>query len=140
MIVSQQRRSFEFMCIFFFRQVFRFDWSHMFSFKSIFHWPWTPDADRVIRNGRSLEMLALALIIYTICYAIQRAFNFLFYERYILNSVQQFIDICSMSNISMFIFAIDSYGYYIHGRRVQIQFYLHTKIVNFSFEFIFLTL
>lgn len=63
-----------------------------------------------------MEMIALALIIYTICYAIQRAFNFLIYERYILNSIQQFIDICSMSNISMFIFAIDSYGYYIHGR------------------------
>lgn len=98
------------------RQIFRFDWAHMFSFKSIFHWPWTPDADRIIRNGRSMEMLATALIIYTLCYAVQRAFNFLLYERYILNSVQQFIDICSMSNISMFIFAIDSYGYYIHGR------------------------
>lgn len=102
--------------LFFLGQIFRFDWSHMFSFKSIFHWPWTPDADRIIRNGRSMEVLAIALIIYTICYAIQRGFNFLLYERYILNSVQQFIDICSMSNISMFIFAIDSYGYYIHGR------------------------
>lgn len=97
-------------------QVFRFDWTQLFSFKSIFHWPWTPDADRIIRSGRALEMLATALIVYTICYAIQRAFNFLIYERFVLNSVQQFIDICSMSNISMFIFAIDSYGYYIHGR------------------------
>lgn len=97
-------------------QVFRFDWAHLFSFKSIFHWPWTPDADRIIRNGRSLEMLAVGLIVYSVCYAIQRIFNFLFYERYIMNSVQQFIDICSMSNISMFIFVVDSYGYYIHGR------------------------
>lgn len=104
----------------FFFQVFRFDWAHLFSFKSIFHWPWTPDADRIIRSGRSLEMLAIGLIIYTVCYAIQRIFNFVIYERYILNSVQQFIDICSMSNISMFIFAIDSYGYYIHGRYLQI--------------------
>lgn len=88
----------------------------MFSFKSIFHWPWTPDADRIIQSGRTLEMLAVALIVYSICYVVQRAFNFLIYERYILNSVQQFIDICSMSNISMFIFVIDSYGYYIHGR------------------------
>lgn len=112
MIVIQSMR----MDFFSIWQVFRFDWMHMFSFKSIFHWPWTPDADRIIRNGRSLEMLAIALIIYTICYAIQCAFNFLLYERYVLNSVQQFIDICSMSNISMFIFAIDSYGYYIHGR------------------------
>ncbi|XP_031629112.1 meckelin [Contarinia nasturtii] len=96
--------------------VFRFDWAHLFSFKSIFHWPWTPDADRIIRNGRSLEMLAIGLIVYCVCYAIQRVFNFLIYERYILNSIQQFIDICSMSNISMFIFFIDSYGYYIHGR------------------------
>lgn len=96
--------------------MFGFDWSHLFSFKSIFHWPWTPDADRIIRNGQSLEMLAIGLIVYSICYVIQRVFNFLIYERFILNSVQQFIDICSLSNISMFIFAIDSYGYYIHGR------------------------
>lgn len=61
-------------------------------------------------------MLAVGLIVYSVCYAIQRIFNFLFYERYIMNSVQQFIDICSMSNISMFIFVVDSYGYYIHGR------------------------
>lgn len=92
----------------------------MFTFKSIFHWPWTLDADRIIRNGRSLEMLAVGIIVYTICYGIQRIFNFLIYERYITNSVQQFIDICSMSNISMFLFAHDAYGYYIHGRYVTI--------------------
>lgn len=99
-----------------FVQVFRFDWPHFFSFKSVFHWPWTPNADHIIRNGRTLEMLSIGLIIYTICYVLQRAFNFLIYERYIQNSIKQFIDICSMSNISMLIFSIDSYGYYVHGR------------------------
>lgn len=110
---SKKRRN---LIVIFVFQIFRFDWSHLFSFKSIFHWPWTPDADRIIRNGRSMEMLAIGLIVYTICYVIQRMFNFLIYERYILNSVQQFIDICSMSNISMFLFEMDAYGYYIHGR------------------------
>lgn len=104
--------------LFFFFQIFRFDWWYLFTFKSMFHWPWTPDADRIIRNGRSLEMLAIGLIVYTVCYVVQRLFHFLIHERFILNSIQQFIDICSMSNISMFIFAIDSYGYYIHGRWV----------------------
>lgn len=100
-------------------QMFGFDWAHMFTFKSIFHWPWTLDADRIIRNGRSLEMLAVGIIVYTICYALQRIFYYLIYERYIMNAVQQFIDICSMSNISMFLFAHDAFGYYIHGRYTQ---------------------
>lgn len=88
----------------------------MFAFHSIFHWPWTSNADKAIQNGQSLEMLAIGLIIYTLCYCIQRLFHFLIYERFVNNAIQQFVDICSMSNISVFIFSLDAYGYYVHGR------------------------
>lgn len=40
----------------------------------------------------------------------------LFYERFIENRVLNFIDLCSVSNISVFILAENKYGYYIHGR------------------------
>ncbi|KAF4527344.1 hypothetical protein B566_EDAN001121, partial [Ephemera danica] len=39
-----------------------------------------------------------------------------FYERYIENSVQQFIDLCSVANISVFLLTNENYGYYLHGR------------------------
>lgn len=45
-------------------------------------------------------------------------FTFL-YERLVEDKVQQFVDLCSMSNISVFIMAHATYGYYIHGRSVH---------------------
>jgi len=30
--------------------------------------------------------------------------------------IQEFVDICSMANISVFILALENYGFYIHGR------------------------
>lgn len=100
----------------YFGQLLHFDRLHLFTFKALFHWPWTSKADRAQRNGESLEMLATGIIVYTSCYVVQRTCNFLCYERYVSNAVQQFVDVCSMSNISVFIFAIDAYGYYVHGR------------------------
>ena len=35
------------------------------------------------------------------------------------DKIQQFVDLCSMSNISVFIMANAQYGYYIHGRSVH---------------------
>ncbi|XP_023287645.1 meckelin [Orussus abietinus] len=42
-----------------------------------------------------------------------------FYERFIKNRISDFIDICSVANISVFILALDYYGFYIHGRSVH---------------------
>jgi meckelin len=39
-----------------------------------------------------------------------------FYERYVENKIQQFIDLCSVANISVFVLANENYGYYLHGR------------------------
>lgn len=38
------------------------------------------------------------------------------YERYVKNGIQEFVDMCSMANISVFILALENYGFYIHGR------------------------
>jgi len=40
----------------------------------------------------------------------------LVYERYMRDGIHQFVDLCSMANISVFILKEARYGYYIHGR------------------------
>jgi meckelin len=47
---------------------------------------------------------------------IQYLFYIIFYQRFIEDRLLNFIDLCSVSNISVFILTDNQYGYYIHGR------------------------
>ncbi|XP_062554627.1 meckelin isoform X2 [Armigeres subalbatus] len=60
--------------------------------------------------------IAVGIIVYVTIYLAQRIYNFLIYERFIENAIQQFIDVASIANISVFILCMESYGFYIHGR------------------------
>jgi meckelin len=68
-----------------------------------------------IVNGNIILKVATGAIIYLIAYILQRIWNFLIYERFIDNCLQQFIDVASIANISVLIL-INSFGFYIHGR------------------------
>ncbi|XP_041763768.1 meckelin-like [Anopheles merus] len=74
------------------------------------------------RNGEHLGerdkmlLIAVGILIYTAVYVAQRLYNFLIHDRFIENAIQQFIDVASIANISVFILSMESYGYYIHGR------------------------
>ncbi|XP_054374646.2 meckelin isoform X4 [Pongo abelii] len=50
---------------------------------------------------------------------IQVMFFAVFYERFIEDKIRQFVDLCSMSNISVFLLSHKCFGYYIHGRSVH---------------------
>ena len=50
---------------------------------------------------------------------IQWIFYTFIYERFIEDKVRQYVDLCSMSNISVFILENEMFGYYIHGRSVH---------------------
>lgn len=50
---------------------------------------------------------------------LQFIFEVLFYSRFIEDPFNQFVDLCSISNISAFIMSQKLYGYYIHGRSVH---------------------
>ncbi|XP_033058488.1 meckelin isoform X2 [Trachypithecus francoisi] len=50
---------------------------------------------------------------------IQIVFFAVFYERFIEDKIRQFVDLCSMSNISVFLLSHKCFGYYIHGRSVH---------------------
>ncbi|XP_041965438.1 meckelin-like isoform X3 [Alosa sapidissima] len=43
----------------------------------------------------------------------------LLYERCVEDKVRQFVDLCSISNVSVFVLMHRCYGYYIHGRSVH---------------------
>ncbi|XP_042563376.1 meckelin-like [Clupea harengus] len=43
----------------------------------------------------------------------------LFYERCVEDKVRQFVDLCSISNVSVLVLMHRCYGYYIHGRSVH---------------------
>lgn len=58
---------------------------------------------------------AVGVIIYVVVYLFQLILVNL-YEKYVKNSLQGFVDLCSVANISLLIFTDDYYGYYIHGR------------------------
>ncbi|KAM8966844.1 meckelin [Pelodytes ibericus] len=50
---------------------------------------------------------------------LQALFFAVCYERFVEDKIRQFVDLCSMSNISVFILSHRCFGYYIHGRSVH---------------------
>lgn len=68
-----------------------------------------------IVNGNIMLKAATGALVYIVLYVLQRIWNFLIYERFIDNCLQQFIDVASIANVSVLIL-INSFGFYIHGR------------------------
>ncbi|KAL8605996.1 hypothetical protein ACOMHN_040495 [Nucella lapillus] len=62
---------------------------------------------------------ALAVLVYIVVGVVQWIFFTFIYERFVEDKVQQFVDLCSMSNVSVFVMAHANFGYYIHGRSVH---------------------
>ncbi|NXL56718.1 MKS3 protein, partial [Chordeiles acutipennis] len=70
--------------------------------------PWS----RILRFGVSAALwLAIACL--------QMIFFSVFYERFVEDKIRQFVDLCCMSNISVFLLSHSCFGYYIHGRSVH---------------------
>ncbi|KAL4617058.1 meckelin [Arapaima gigas] len=49
----------------------------------------------------------------------QMLFFTVFYERFVEDKIRQFVDLCSISNISVLLLSHRCFGYYIHGRSVH---------------------
>ncbi|XP_066503686.1 meckelin isoform X2 [Hoplias malabaricus] len=50
---------------------------------------------------------------------IQLIFFSVFHERFVEDKIRQFVDLCSISNISVLLLSHKCFGYYIHGRSVH---------------------
>ncbi|XP_064444198.1 meckelin isoform X2 [Mirounga angustirostris] len=57
--------------------------------------------------------------ILTVLFFLEIMFFAVFYERFIEDKIRQFVDLCCMSNISVFLLSHKCFGYYIHGRSVH---------------------
>uniref|UniRef100_A0A2K6GEA5 Transmembrane protein 67 n=1 Tax=Propithecus coquereli TaxID=379532 RepID=A0A2K6GEA5_PROCO len=67
-----------------------------------------PDS-RILRYAVSAALWLVIGIIQIVFFAV-------FYERFIEDKIRQFVDLCTMSNISVFLLSHRCFGYYIHGR------------------------
>nr|XP_004656991.2 meckelin isoform X1 [Jaculus jaculus] len=62
---------------------------------------------------------AVCTTIWLVIGFVQIVFFAAFYERFIEDKIRQFVDLCSVSNISVFLLSHRCFGYYIHGRSVH---------------------
>ncbi|KAM9050642.1 meckelin isoform 1-T1 [Megaptera novaeangliae] len=62
---------------------------------------------------------AVSTALWLVIGIIQIVFFAVFYERFIEDKIRQFVDLCCMSNISVFLLSHRCFGYYIHGRSVH---------------------
>ena len=86
----------------------------------------TTEYNSVFRSGTAFLVLLgtgmhyswriLASLIFFILASIQYFFYIIFYQHLIADKIMNFVDLCSVSNISVFILNQNHRGYYIHGR------------------------
>ncbi|XP_071959676.1 meckelin-like [Antedon mediterranea] len=79
----------------------------------------TPDTTEYISEDSKVLRFAMATTLYLVIGSFQWIFFTFIYERFIENNLQNFVDLCSMANVSIFVLANRKYGYYIHGRSVH---------------------
>uniref|UniRef100_A0A3B3XH50 Transmembrane protein 67 n=1 Tax=Poecilia mexicana TaxID=48701 RepID=A0A3B3XH50_9TELE len=77
---------------------------------------YTPPYSLILRYGLAATLwLCIALL--QMC--LQVIFFTVFYEHFVKDKIRQFVDLCSVSNISVLLFSNRCFGYYIHGRSVH---------------------
>ncbi|XP_072250427.1 meckelin [Leuresthes tenuis] len=73
---------------------------------------YTPPYSLILRYG-------LAATLWLCIGLLQMIFFTVFYEHFVEDKIRQFVDLCSVSNISVLLFSHRCFGYYIHGRSVH---------------------
>ncbi|KAL0985354.1 hypothetical protein UPYG_G00155850 [Umbra pygmaea] len=73
---------------------------------------YSPPYSLVLRYG-------LAASLWICIGLLQMVFFTVFYERFVEDKIRQFVDLCSISNMSVLILSHRCFGYYIHGRSVH---------------------
>uniref|UniRef100_A0A8D3BA20 Transmembrane protein 67 n=1 Tax=Scophthalmus maximus TaxID=52904 RepID=A0A8D3BA20_SCOMX len=73
---------------------------------------YTPSYSLTLRYG-------LAATLWLCIGLLQVIFFTVFYEHFVEDKIRQFVDLCSISNISVLLLSQRCFGYYIHGRSVH---------------------
>lgn len=75
--------------------------------------------DRDVGTRSPILVFAMDSFIWILFISVQYLFRFLLYERFYRNRLLQYLDLLSISNISLMILDERCHGYYIHGRSVH---------------------
>ncbi|XP_029041159.2 meckelin isoform X1 [Osmia bicornis bicornis] len=70
-------------------------------------------------NYNFILYYTICILIYISIYCIQWVVSTVTYQLFIPNRMQEFVKLCSVANISVFILPFNYYGFYIHGRSVH---------------------
>ncbi|CAF3787442.1 unnamed protein product [Rotaria socialis] len=70
----------------------------------------------ICSRSDAIVRIAVAFFVLLGTAVVQNLFFTIFYQRFIEDKITNFIDLCSVSNISVFILDENLHGYYIHGR------------------------
>ncbi|CAH1268916.1 TMEM67 [Branchiostoma lanceolatum] len=79
------------------------------------------DSEQYVGGYSKLLRFGMMSTFYLVVAIAQWLFFTFFYERFVEDKLGQFVDLCSMANVSVFIMANTHFGYYIHGRSVHGQ-------------------
>ncbi|XP_028281184.1 meckelin isoform X2 [Parambassis ranga] len=71
-----------------------------------------PSYSLTLRYGLAATLWLCIGFLQVICFTV-------IYERFVEDKIRQFVDLCSVSNISVLLLSHDCFGYYIHGRSVH---------------------
>ncbi len=66
--------------------------------------------------------------------SVQRGYMFLIYERYFEHKLRQFVDLCSVANVSVLVLSRQLYGHYIHGKSVHGHADTDMRQMNYNFK------
>ncbi|XP_050779185.1 meckelin-like isoform X7 [Gopherus flavomarginatus] len=78
-----------------------------------------PGADAYLAAWSPILRFGIAASLWLALGIAQVAFFTGIYEQFVEDKIHQFIDLCSMSNVSVFILMHGCYGFYVHGRSVH---------------------
>uniref|UniRef100_A0A8D0GTN7 Meckelin n=1 Tax=Sphenodon punctatus TaxID=8508 RepID=A0A8D0GTN7_SPHPU len=78
-----------------------------------------PGADAYLAPGSPILRFGIAASVWLAVGIVQVVFFVGIYERFVEDKIHQFVDLCSLSNVSVFILTHRCYGFYIHGRSVH---------------------
>ncbi|XP_076375492.1 meckelin isoform X2 [Megalopta genalis] len=91
----------------------------VFQIVQLYPWIFSIPSNFSEDNNNFILYYTVCVLIYILTYCIQWLLYIGFYERCIRNKMQEFINLCSTVNISIFILPYNYYGFYIHGRSVH---------------------
>lgn len=78
-----------------------------------------PASDEYIGEYSDVLRFGTAAGLYLLIGICQWVFYSIIYERFVEDALRNFVDLCSMANVSVLVLTQSNYGFYIHGRSVH---------------------